>query len=302
MLGLPDPKRIRRGLDALSAAPGRRLRLSMQSRRGPPARCVGQWLTNTSGYRVWVRIHEPDDDQVRPAVLLVPGRGKDGAVFRGLGYVLSADELAALGIRAVCFDPVGRGNSWGHDDFCGSEGQDSLRAVLEFVHARRDVDNARIGICSFSLGLSLCVPLLAREGDRRPIAFLLDWEGPADRDAILRGGPLPPAARTALARDPDLFWDHREPLPWMDDLPCPYIRIQGRVDHALADRGAAGAIALVAAAARGRSPETVLNDNPPNVAWRADQLESVRWAPRSTSALNRLLLSTLRERLLPDPR
>jgi hypothetical protein len=300
MFGLPEPRRIRRRLDAISAAPGRELRLRMQARQGPPVRHVEQWLTNNSGYRVRVIIHEPDDDDVRPAVILVPGRDKHSTVFRGRMYVVSADELASLGIRTVLFDPVGRGSSWGHDDFCGSEGQDSLRAVLDFVHARRDVDPARVGLCSFSLGLSLCVPLLAREGDRRPVRFLMDWEGPADRDAILRGGPLPPAARTALARDPDVFWDHREPLPWMDDLPCSYIRVQARQDHSLDERGAAGAIALVAAAARGRSPETRLNDNPPNVVWRPDQIESLRWAPRRTGPLNRMLLSTIRERLLPE--
>jgi len=300
MLGLPDPGRIRRGLETVAAAPGRVVRQAVAARRGPPIRRAGHWLTNTSGYRVWVRVTEPDDDVPRPAVILVPGRGRSSEVFEGHRYPLAADEVASLGIRAVSFDPVGRGHSWGHDDFCGSEGQDGLRAVLDYVHTRRDVDRGRIGIVSFSLGLSLAVPMLTRHGDQRPVSFLLDWEGPADREAILRCGPLPPAARTALARDPDVFWEHREPLPWMDDLPCAYQRIQARQDHALGERGAAGAVALVAAAARGRAPSTRLNENAPDVPWRPDQLETLSWAPRATGPLNRLLLSTIREHLTPS--
>lgn len=300
MLGLPDPRRIRRALDALSAAPGRVARFKVAARQGPKLRTRGQWLTNSSGYRVWTRVHEPDDDRVRPAAILVPGRNKDSRVFRGHFYPVAADEVAALGIRAICFDPVGRGHSWGHDDFCGSEGQDSLRAVLEAAFVRRDIDRERIALVSFSLGLSLCVPMLTREADQRPVKFLLDWEGPADREAILRGGALPPAARAAIARDPDVFWEHREPLPWMDDLPCAYIRVQARQDHLLDEKGAAGAVALVAAATQGRSPSTRLNDNPPDVAWRKDQIESLSWAPRGAAPLNRLLLTTIRDHLTPD--
>lgn len=297
MLGLPDGRRLLRGLRALSAVPSRQLRAAKASRSGPKRRRQELFLTNASGYRIFVRTTEPDDGAVRPAVVLVPGRDKDSSVFDSLLYPLNASEVASLGARVFTFDPTGRGRSWGHDDFCGSEGQDSLRAVLDYVHSRRDVRQDKVGVVSFSLGLSLAAPVLASHGDRLRTAFLLDWEGPANRDAILRSGPIPPAARAALARDPEIFWAHREPMSAMDDLPCPYIRVQAREDHALGSRGARGAVELVKEAAQGRAPETLLNDNPADSSWRPDQIEELRWAPSDPSALNELLLRVIRQRL-----
>ncbi len=293
MLELPDGRRLRRGLRALGAFPGRRLRAVRQRRKSTPIRRRTLYLTNTSGYRIFVRVTEPDDEQVRPALVLVPGRDRDGAIFNSSLYVIGADEVARLGVRCVAFDPVGRGRSWGHDDFGGSEGQDALRAVLDYTHSRREVHRARLGVASFSQGLSLAAPVLAAHGERLQVSFLLDWEGPADREAILRSGPLPPAARPALARDPEGFWAHREPLSFLDDLPCPYVRIQAREDHALDSRGVDGAISLIAEASAGRCPETRLNDNTPNVAWRPDQIEELRWAPATPSSLNTFMLGLI---------
>ena len=298
MLGLPAPQRIRRGLSALRAAPGRQIRQLRALRAGPRIRRHTLFLTNASGYRIHVRVTEPADELVRPAAVLVPGRDKDGGVFDNALYPLTAAEVAAQGIRAITFDPTGRGKSWGHDDFCGSEGQDSLRAVLDYAHSRRDVRTDRLAVASFSLGLSLAAPVLARHGDRLPVCLLLDWEGPADRDAILRMGPIPPAARAALARDPEVFWAHREPIPSLGDLPCPYVRIQAREDHALGPRGPKGAVEVVAEAARGSAPSTRLNDNRADVAWRLDQVEEIRWAPTSPGPLNAVLLDELRAHLV----
>jgi len=297
MLGLPDGRRLRRGLRALAALPARRFRAARGRRGSFSIRHRTLFLTNTSGYRIFVRVTEPDDAVLRPAVVVVPGRDKDGSVFDSGLYPVSAEEIANLGLRCVAFDPVGRGRSWGHDDFCGSEGQDALRAVLDYTHSLREVRRDRLGVATFSLGLSMAAPVLAEHGDRLTVSFLLDWEGPADRDAILRSGPLPPAARAALARDPEGFWGHREPLGALEDLPCPYIRVQARDDHALGARGVHGAIALVAEAAHGRGVETRLNDNRPNVAWRADQIEEISWAPDAPGPLNALLLRILADRL-----
>ena len=301
MLGLPDVRRIRRVARAAAASPTRKLRQLRRARSAPPLRRESLYLTNTSGYRVHLVVTEPDDDERRPAVVLVPGRDKDSTVFDHALYVVSAPELAQTGLRVVTFDPVGRGRSWGHDDLCGSEGQDSLRAVLEYAHSRRDVLPGRIGVASFSLGLSLAAPVVAEHGERLGTAFLLDWEGPADRDAILRTGPLPPAARASLARSPEHFWEAREPLSSLEDLPCPYLRVQAREDHALGSRGVEGALRLVAEATRGRCPEARLNDNPPGVAWQPDQIEELRWAPDGPAALAELLITTLSERLGAEP-
>lgn len=293
--GLPDPARIRRTADLISSLPRR---LADRARTRVRIRARVEWLTTGAGYRVFVAVHEPDDDTARPAVVLVPGRGGDSVSFTGPLSLLSAREVASRGLRAFVFDPVGRGRSWGHDDFCGSEGQDALRTVLDYVHARRDVIRGRVGVASLGLGLSLAAPVLARDGERLGTRFLLDWEGPGDREAILRTGPLPGAARTSLAQDPEGFWFHREPITWIGRVPCAYHRIQAADDHALGVRGRAVALALVAEADRGAAPSTQLNHNAPDRTWPGGQAEHAAWAPSQAGPLNRLLLRTLCRRLL----
>ncbi len=293
-----DPRRLRRGIDLLGSLPRRGFDNLRARRKGTAVKREEIWLTNASGYRLHAEVHGPDDDLVRPGVVLVPGRDQPGSIFCGPGYLLSADELAFRGFRVLHFDPVGRGRSWGHDDFCGVEGQDSLRAALDCFVARRDVANRQVGVVSFSMGLALAAPVLAREGLRLGVRFLLDWEGPADRDAIIRGGPLPPAARTALAASPAEFWELREPVHWVGQIPCDYIRIQAEQDHGN-KRGPANALELVARATRGLASSTRLNANERDVAWRQDQAAELQWAPSGAGAVNRLLVSTIDE-LLTD--
>ena len=290
---LPNPTRLRRALDMARALPGRRLALQRARAAGHPTRTSEHWLTTAAGYRVAVHLHEPDDDQPRPALVLVPGRNKSGSVFCGESYLLGAEETAVRGIRTVHFDPVGRGRSWGHDAFCGSEGQDSFRAVLEFVQSMRSVRPGSIGVATFSMGLALAAPVLVRNVDHLRVRFLLDWEGPADRVAILHGGALPPAARTALTREPDSFWALREPVAWVDRLPCRYIRIQSKNDHASGPGGVDGALSLIALSTRGLAESTRLNDNPADTAWRIDQANDMRWAPSDVTSLNRLIIDTV---------
>jgi hypothetical protein len=300
VFGLPDGRRLRRARLALAAVPRRRWRRQrLLARSGLTLRHEDLFVTTAAGYRVAVHVHEPDDTQPRPAMLLIPGWGKDGSVFCGDLYVVAAEDLAARGIRAVHWDPIGRGDSWGHDDFCGVESQDGLRAVMDWLHARRDVAADRVAVLSCSMGLSLAVPVLAGEGARWGTRCLIDWEGPADRGAIAGHSVLPPAARSAVARDAEHFWSHREPITSIHRLPCGYIRVQAREDHALGASGVDCALALVAAATRGRAPWTQLNDNPRDTAWRSDQKEVLRWAPSESAALSDWLL-TLSTRLLTE--
>ena len=215
-----------------------------------------------------------------------------------MGGLVGADELARMGLRVLHFSPIGRGESWGHDDFCGLEGQDSFRAALDFVHAARGVDPERVAVVSFSLGVALALPVLAREGERLGTHLLIDWEGPSNREGMLALGALPPAAEAAHQADPALFWSHREPLEFIPDISCHYLRIQGEVDHALGTAGRGHALELVRAAAEGRAASSQLNTNPPRLSTLGQAQASLVWAPRETAALNRLLREQLKERLI----
>ena len=214
---------------------------------------------------------------------------------------IAAQELAAQGIRCLHFDPVGRGASWGHDDFAGLEGQDSLRTVLDFIHSLRRVKGDRVGVISFSSGLALAVPCLAREGRRLGTRFLIDWEGPASRHELLRGGPLPSTARSAMARDPDAFWALREPISWIDKLPCHYLRIQGPSQQSQGAGDEHAALQLVSAATQGQAGSTRLWGNPRDTSWRIEQHSDLRWAPHEAGPLNRVLIQSTLEMSGIDP-
>ncbi len=233
--------------------------------------------------------------------MLVPARGIGGEVFCSRPYLLNAQELAAQGIRCLHFDPVGRGASWGHDDFAGLEGQDSLRTVLDFIHSLRRVKGDRVGVISFSSGLCLAAPCLAREGRRLGTRFLIDWEGPASRHELLRGGPLPSTARSAMARDPDAFWALREPITWIDKVPCHYLRIQGPSQQSQGAGDEQAALQLVSAATQGQAASTRLWGNPRDTSWRIEQHSDLRWAPHDAGPLNRVLIQSTLEMSGIDP-
>lgn len=290
------PPSLKRRLGTLALWPERTARRWWSERRGPKLRKVEHWLTTPGGYRVSVHVHEPADGEVRPALVLVPGRGRAGDVFCGERYTVSADDFAVRGVRVAHFDPLGRGQSWGHDDFGGLEGQEALRAVLDFLHTRRDVRPDHVGVASFSAGMVIAAPLLAREGRRLGTRFLLDWEGPARSSDFDPSLHFPPTAQAAFEQDPRRFWEIREPVQHVGALPCAYWRIQGEVDHTGTTAGRASALALVAAACKGGVPSVRLNDNPPDQRWAPDD-PSVRWAPRSPAAQHSQIVRSLCEAL-----
>jgi pimeloyl-ACP methyl ester carboxylesterase len=298
MSPLPPPNRVQRAFDHARSLPGRALSRFLGARKGLRVRQKEVWLTNQSGYRVSACWHEPDDWELRPGVVLVPGAGRSGKRFCGMGALVGADELARMGFRVLHFSPIGRGDSWGHDDFCGLEGQDSFRAALDFVHTARGVDPERVAVVSFSLGLALALPVLAREGERLGTRLLIDWEGPSDRDGMLATGPLPPVAEAALRADSESFWLHREPLASISAISCQYLRLQGEVDHALGSVGREHALRLVQAAADGRAASSQLNTNPPVGSRIEREMQSFVWAPTDAGAVNRLLREQLKERLI----
>ena len=223
-------------VDHLKALPGRQLSRLFASRGGLPLRTTEVWLTNRSGYRIAACLHEPDDSLVRPAVLLVPGAGESGTSFCNLGGLVGADELASLGLRVLHFAPVGRGATWGHDDYCGRQGQDSCRAALECLHATRGVDPARVVVLSFSLGIALAAPVLAEHGKRLGTHALLDWEGTHDRASMEALGPRPPAAEASEREDPHRFWMVRDPSLPLGQLPCPHHRLKAGRTQAISNR------------------------------------------------------------------
>ena len=81
----------------------------------------------------------------------------------------------------MIFDPDGRGLSVGVEDYDGFIHQDGLAEIIRFSASLPEVDPERIGVISFSYGVTMAAGALARYPDL-PVRFLIDMEGPADRN------------------------------------------------------------------------------------------------------------------------
>jgi hypothetical protein len=63
------------------------------------------------------------------------------------------------------------------------------------------------------------------------IAWIIDWEGPSDREIITAGGTkMAPAMGHKL--DDEVYWGPREAVGHVSRLRCGYLRLQSRADHA----------------------------------------------------------------------
>lgn len=238
--------------------------LRMRVARAPAVEHRDLALTSTAGYALRARITRRKGAGPQPGLLVSPGIHQGLPALHGGGAVVHADELAALGYTVLTWDPAGRGESWGEEDFGGPEHQDGLRVAIGALRADPGC-NGDVGVLALSLGIAAAAGALARWPELRA-AFLLDWEGPCDREIITSGGTiLTPAAGHALTDDG--YWHPREAVRHVAGLRCPYVRLQALPDHAQptevrhAQRMAHAAEAAVGA---GTMPWFQLNDHPRN--------------------------------------
>jgi pimeloyl-ACP methyl ester carboxylesterase len=218
------------------------------------------WVTNpASGARLYMKVLHPQlwSGEALPTLALVPGASNDSSGFLDASQS-QAQRIADSGFVVVVFDPDGRGQSEGNEDYDGFVQQDGLAAVIEQVATLPEVDPLAIGLVSYSYGITMAAGALARHADL-PVAFLIDWEGPANRDDTggcdaAHTGHL---AGVAECTDED-FWSQREAVTFISQLKVPYQRIQSEKDHFQPDT--AHAIAMIDAAVGGGVPFVRLND------------------------------------------
>ncbi len=228
----------------------------------PPSQAVSSLemyhVTNpTSGARLFVRIYRPPnwDGSPLPTLILVPGGN-------GIIRPEQAQRLAAEGFTVIAFDPDGRGESDGQEDYGGFIQQDGLAAVIRSAPDQTGVDAERLGLATFSYGITMGSGALARHPDL-PVRFLVDWEGPADRNDT--GGcdsaHLGHLKEVASCTD-EAFWAEREAATFIGQVRVPYQRIQSERDHVQPD--VRHAILMVNNAVAGGVPWVRLNEEPPN--------------------------------------
>jgi pimeloyl-ACP methyl ester carboxylesterase len=229
------------------------------------------WVTNpTSGARLYVQVIHPQnrDGGALPTLVLVPGGSGDSSRF--IRPPSQAQSMADNGFTIVVFDPDGRGRSEGIEDDNGYTQQDGLAAVIRFAATLPEVDEAQIGLVSYSYGVTMATGALARHPDL-PIVFLIDWEGPANRDDT---GGCDEASTGHLQGHPcddEDFWREREASTFALHLQVPYQRLQSENDHAQPDTD--HALLMIANATgeeyggHGIAPWTRLNDLTPNTVY-----------------------------------
>lgn len=215
------------------------------------------WLTLPDGYRIYAHLHYPPGSDRLPAVLLVPGLSGTGTSFDLLSAIVGADEVASTGCVCVHFDPPGLGRSWGRYDFGGPHSRAATLAALEYLARTPRFDGGRLGILAISLGIASAIPVVAEHGARLGVDWVLDWEGPGERQVITSfGSIMKPAMGHGL--DDDAYWIQREAVRHVGSLRCRYLREQSSVDHAQGDH-TAHATDMVNAALEGGCPDVWLN-------------------------------------------
>ncbi|MBN1991769.1 MAG: hypothetical protein JW953_03630 [Anaerolineae bacterium] len=227
-------------------------------------------INPASQARLYVQVIHPQDwdGSALPTLILVPGGSADSSRF--VQPPSQAQLMADAGLTIIVFDPDGRGQSEGVEDDNGFSQQDGLAALIRFAATLPEVDAARMGLVSYSYGVTMATGALARHPDL-PIQFLIDWEGPANRNDTggcdeaqtghLQGHPC----------DDEDFWQEREAATFALNLPVPYQRLQSEKDHAQPDNAHALLMMANATAAEygghGMSPWTRLNNLTPNTLY-----------------------------------
>lgn len=275
-------RRLRNAAVAHIQAAPRKIRLRRQGERVVESSTS---LVSTAGYRIEVKLFQPAGTGPHPAVLLVPGTNDGLAVFEGWSLPINAKELAGLGWEVLTFDPAGRGKSWGEEDYGGLEHQDNVRVALRYLASQATTDPSRLGVLSVSLGLSMACGALAHWPEC-PAQWLLDWEGPSDRDVITSGGRiLAPAMGHSLKEDS--YWTPREAQLHAPNLSCGYWRLQAQPDHAQG-QDVRHSARMMAAVAQGQLPWFQLNRHRRNA-----QPERPVFVEGGRLAANRMILEAM---------
>jgi len=280
-------ERVRRGVE-LTRLRGRRLQAQFAPAR---VRVEESWLTLADGTRIYAHVHAPSSDGLLPGVLLLPGLEGAGTDFDGLSTVVTADEVAALGCVCVHVDPPGTGRSWGVYDYAGPACQEATLAALELTARHPRVRAGMVGVVGVSLGIAMAAPVVAEQGDRLGVAWLLDWEGPGDRRVITSFGRIMiPAMGHGL--DDEAYWRPREAVRHVGRVRCPYLREQSSEDHAQGDHQG-HAVDMVNAALEGECPEVTLNGERLTAPLGPRSLPRVEWRPPGRLAANRAVLAAI---------
>jgi len=209
------------------------LNLSRRLRRSKVELCVHEIeLRSSAGYRIAATLFVPAGAGPIPAVVLCPGSDHHRQAFYGRGAPIRASEVASLGCAVLIFDPSGRGESWGPEDFGGAEHQDNVVTAVRYLRSTSKIAVNGIGLVGISLGVACAVGgarRLAESG--HPVDWLIDWEGPCDQRTITANQTMNAPAMGHKSDDTS-YWSAREAVRHVGHMRAGYLRLQADPDHA----------------------------------------------------------------------
>lgn len=237
-------------------------------------------VNQTSGSKLYVKLFPAKGiDNTAPTIIMSPGGTGDSGMFTDAipGNSSVAEKFANAGFNVVAYDPEGRGQSEGAEDFNGFIGQDGLYYITEFINTLPEVGD--IGYFSQSYGIVLTSGVLARYPDG-PAMFLIDWEGPVNRNDVTVGCKSKNTDMTRQELAPshsctdEQYWEEREAEVFGLKIEVPYHRVQSLNDHVQPD--ASNAVDMIMATTHtkhggnGKSSYTRLNDFDANTIFTLD--------------------------------
>ncbi len=230
------------------------------------------------------RLLAEDGVELAAGILRPVGRGCwPGVVYVAPGFEPGLPEwddpasavIADAGVVIAFYDPRGRGDSGGEEDYGGPRQQDDLAGVIAWLAAREDVDPRRVLVRSRSYGVVHAVGALSRHPSLAPYG-LVDIEGP---------GLLPDDLEkaSAFARDTlydaaegDAWWAERSPAPMLEHFGGHYRRIQAVEDHQLGSYMGAARV-MLEVASRYEPDPVDLNGLTPADSERYESTEESIW-------------------------
>ncbi|MBM4390541.1 MAG: hypothetical protein FJ090_05425 [Deltaproteobacteria bacterium] len=250
------------------------------ARRGMAAATVpASFVTSpATGEKVAYFVVTPGGAGPWPVVVVVPGLNADArqSLVPGL-----TGAFTRQGMALVAFDPPGLGQSGGANDNGGKLAQAALLATLDAVS--KDGRFSAVGVVSRSFGVTAATGALAR--NPHPAKFLVDWEGPPDRERSIGcrdKNSQPPERLRHLgfgACNDEAYWADREAIEFVGKLGVPYQRVQTERDHVHPDNQ--HAVDMVQAALAGGVPWVRLDDEPVNASIKSPS--QVRFLPEESN-------------------
>ena len=246
---------------------------------------------SSAGYRIAATLTRPATEGLWPSVVIAPGADHDRRFFETRASPIHPSELAALGLVVLTYDPSGRGESWGPEDYGGPEHQDNAAQAIRFLHGQTNVDVSHTGLVGISLGISSAIGAarLLAEADQ-PVDWVLDWEGPCDQGSITANQTMNAPAMGHKSSD-RTYWEPREALTHVPHIQCGYHRLQAHPDHAQPEE-LNHAIKMITAASKANLPWFRLNNEP-----ESQVSASPRWLAPGPLAANRAILQAIRDLL-----